>query len=361
MKNLPALFVIIPVYKAEAYLSQALESVLGQPYPNIEIVCVDDGSPDDSISILREYEKRYHNIHVIRQENGGVSRARNTGIEYVMAHGREGDFVAFLDADDCWAKAALTESFGNYLDGIDCVGLTSVRCSNDLSRITQPKVQEEKILNGGAASRWCHDQFHMGAMLYSVNLLRRYDIRFIPGLRYGEDSLFKSVCLFLADKIKLVNNTLYLYRENEVGAMHSRKFGIDYAPDIIRGYLQMEEFLKPYENENRGSTQSWHVMAGLYSLEMISEHYQQFRSKVTLEKFLGENPEFEQLIQEMKAADLSSKHQRILNCYRLSPRRFLWECRTVGYKLRLRNMMKKYNFVRNAHEKNHYPEQNIYL
>ena len=74
MLDTPVIHVIIPVYKAEKYIAQTLDSVIGQPYPNIQIICVDDGSPDDSIAILRDYEHRYENIHVIRQENGGVSK-----------------------------------------------------------------------------------------------------------------------------------------------------------------------------------------------------------------------------------------------------------------------------------------------
>lgn len=104
MVRKPTIYVIIPVYKAEKYIAQTLNSVLSQPYTNIEIICVDDGSPDDSISILRDYEKQYENVYVIRQENCGVSRSRNTGIDYALEHCSDGDYLTFLDADDLWTK-----------------------------------------------------------------------------------------------------------------------------------------------------------------------------------------------------------------------------------------------------------------
>ena len=85
--NLPKINVIIPVYKAERYIAQTLNSVLAQPYPNIQIICVDDGSPDNSIFILQEYAAKYSNIHIIRKKNEGVSSARNKGVEYVLGGG----------------------------------------------------------------------------------------------------------------------------------------------------------------------------------------------------------------------------------------------------------------------------------
>ena len=85
--NLPKINVIIPVYKAERFIAQTLNSVLSQPYPNIQVICVDDGSPDNSISILKEYAAKFRNIHIIRQKNAGVSAARNKGIEYVLGGG----------------------------------------------------------------------------------------------------------------------------------------------------------------------------------------------------------------------------------------------------------------------------------
>ena len=73
--------VIIPIYNAGAYLRRCLDSITGQTYENIEIICVDDGSSDDSGAICDEYAERDARIHVIHKENGGVSSARNAGLE----------------------------------------------------------------------------------------------------------------------------------------------------------------------------------------------------------------------------------------------------------------------------------------
>lgn len=361
MERKPTIYVIIPVYKAEKYIAQTLDSVLSQPYPNIKIICVDDGSPDDSISILRDYEKRFDNVHVIRQENGGVSSARNTGIDYVMEYANDEDFVAFLDADDCWARDALPVDFDALFEGMDCVGCTSIRCSNDLTRTMPPKSQTENVLCGGAVNRWCHDAFPMGAMLYGVRMLRRYGIRFISGLRYAEDTLFKTACQFLAGRIHLVDRLIYIYRENPASAMHVRKFGIEYMPDIIRGYLRTEEFLKPFETEKRGSVHFCHVMAGLYSLEMIAEHYQQWCTTTSLEHFLRENPEFEQLIGALDEGDLSEEHKQMLRLYRTDRRRFRWSNRMTGCILKIRLTLQKMPALAGTYERKRYSQPNCYL
>lgn len=87
--------VILPVYNAEEYLEQCLDSVIGQTLTDIEILCVDDGSTDNSLKILREYEKKDSRIRVISQKNAGAGAARNTGLCQA-----QGEYLSFLDSDD---------------------------------------------------------------------------------------------------------------------------------------------------------------------------------------------------------------------------------------------------------------------
>ena len=87
--------IIIPIYNVEKYLEECIESVLHQTYKNIEIILVNDGSPDNSDALCKKYEKKYNNIKYIYQDNQGVSVARNNGLKNAT-----GDFVYFLDADD---------------------------------------------------------------------------------------------------------------------------------------------------------------------------------------------------------------------------------------------------------------------
>lgn len=99
MREIPVISVIIPVYNAEKYVGKCLDSVLAQNYKNFEILCFNDGSPDSSLRILREYEKKDGRIKVIDQENMGVAKTRNKGIK--MARGK---YLVFVDNDDTVAK-----------------------------------------------------------------------------------------------------------------------------------------------------------------------------------------------------------------------------------------------------------------
>ena len=93
----PLFSIIVPIYNVERYLEQCIESVLAQDYQNYELILVDDGSPDNSIDICAKYAKQYSNIVFIHKINGGVSDARNAGIQIAR-----GEYLMFLDSDDYW-------------------------------------------------------------------------------------------------------------------------------------------------------------------------------------------------------------------------------------------------------------------
>lgn len=101
--------IIIPVYKVEKYLRECVDSVLCQTYPDIEIILVDDGSPDKCPAICDEYSKKNDNVRVVHKSNGGLSDARNAGLDVA-----QGDYVMFLDSDDWWDdKEALSKIDAN--------------------------------------------------------------------------------------------------------------------------------------------------------------------------------------------------------------------------------------------------------
>lgn len=95
MEMNPKVSVIIPVYNAEKYLRQCLDSVVNQTLRDIEIICVDDGSPDSSLSLLQKYASGDNRIKILQQENSGAGIARNKGL--AMASGK---YILFLDSDD---------------------------------------------------------------------------------------------------------------------------------------------------------------------------------------------------------------------------------------------------------------------
>ena len=95
MNGEPKISVIIPIYNTAAYLPRCLDSILQNTYRSLEIICVNDGSTDDSAVILERYAAADSRIIAVNQENAGVSAARNTGLDMAT-----GDFIAFVDSDD---------------------------------------------------------------------------------------------------------------------------------------------------------------------------------------------------------------------------------------------------------------------
>lgn len=98
--------VILPVYNAEKFIAQCLDSIMGQTLKEIEIICVDDGSTDNSLQIMKEYENKYSNIVVISQENAGAGAARNKGLKRA-----KGEYLSILDADDFFEPNMLEEAY----------------------------------------------------------------------------------------------------------------------------------------------------------------------------------------------------------------------------------------------------------
>lgn len=94
-QNAPLVSIIVPVYKTELYLRACLDSVYGQTYKNFEVICIDDGSPDNSISILKQFKQEHENFRYYSQNNQGLSATRNNGIRLA-----KGKYILPLDSDD---------------------------------------------------------------------------------------------------------------------------------------------------------------------------------------------------------------------------------------------------------------------
>ena len=114
--------VIVPIYNTENYIAGCIDSILRQTYTDLELILVDDGSKDNSLSICRQVALTDTRIHVLHQENKGVTAARKLGLEYA-----QGEFICFVDSDDKITSNALEILFSNMKDGVDIVICDSER------------------------------------------------------------------------------------------------------------------------------------------------------------------------------------------------------------------------------------------
>ena len=145
--------VVIPLYNKEHYIEKTISSVLNQTFQDFEIIVIDDGSKDKSLSKARKLEKRSEKIRVIEQENQGVSVARNTGVEYA-----KGDYIAFLDADDEWRD--------NYLETMEGKKLPKMSGFDLLEKLQNEKISIPQTI---IASACAMDEDKKKALEYNID------------------------------------------------------------------------------------------------------------------------------------------------------------------------------------------------
>lgn len=190
MENKPRISVVIPAYNAEGTVQRACVSVLEQDYPNVELIVVDDGSQDGTSAVLEALAGKHANLVLIRQENGGVSKARNTGMEKAA-----GDYLMFLDADDELAPGALEKTMEIALaEGCDIVAGTCLRVRPDgSSYVSDMPLEGEMCIWQGEEALSASLRDHPATYAVWAKLYRRDAIgetRFVEGKRLHEDSFF---------------------------------------------------------------------------------------------------------------------------------------------------------------------------
>lgn len=289
----------MPVYNCMSFIKTAVNSILLQTYRKIEIVLVDDGSTDGSSYICDDLQKNSGNIHVIHQNNMGVSAARNSGMKYVFSKNSENDiqnYIAFLDADDVWVSGFFNEYVIQLIErNYDLIGFQSAYANCNLTKRTVPVKLKTGTYYGGTSSVWLYGTQSFAAMLYNVAFLKKYNL-FFPAVKYSEDKIFSMQCMYLADRICLENKLLYLYRQNRKSAMYKRKVGIPYYTPIIDAYLESDKKMLCWKNDKRGELHEGTVLARIYIMDMINEHYQRFGSSQQLENLLQDRPEYREIL-----------------------------------------------------------------
>ena len=211
--------VIVPVYKVEKYLDRCIGSILNQTYTDYELILVDDGSPDRCGTICDAYAAAHPHIHVIHQANGGLSAARNSGIEWMHANS-DSQYVTFIDSDD-WIHPQYLEILmqGMSIPGaaVSMISLNRVtEYSDNFPRCNSPTA----ILHTGESLFLAHGT----ALNYSCGKLFRKEhfctLRFPVG-KIFEDVFTTYQILFTCGQIAFIDEPVYYYFYNTEGISHS--------------------------------------------------------------------------------------------------------------------------------------------
>lgn len=242
VEQVKSVSVIIPCYNCSRYLPQTLNSLLEQTCKDFQVICVNDGSTDDTPELLRRWQEAGElDLKIIHQENGGVSRARNTGIEAAQS-----EFILFLDGDDCYHREYVELMLRSVREsGADTVYCPLVRDMDKLAEVkpepenfrrhTQKEIMDNLMLRMGSYGFYCY--------LYRREVLMNEGIRFTPGVRYFEDREFNWKYLCHCQSAVWLAAPLYGYRKVE-GSVMSGKMTWERAEGGLNGIRQIEAYME---------------------------------------------------------------------------------------------------------------------
>lgn len=264
--NIIKISVIIPIYNVEKYIKQCLESVINQTLADIEIICIDDGSTDNSLQILEEYARVDKRFKVISQKNEGQGIARNKGIEIA-----KGEYIIFLDSDDWLEINALEflykEAKTKNMQVVQFDYINHDEYSKKSKYITFANEIENKYkarLNDGDTFNWKNYKegclynldLHIWNRIYNLDFIKKNKISFAP-TKNGEDHLFRNGILLCADKILYLNQYLYHYRTRKGSIVNTKDEinmciieNIDYLKDFLiehNFYNELNEEFEKYK------------------------------------------------------------------------------------------------------------------
>lgn len=293
--NEPLVSLIIPVYNTEKYLKNCLISALSQTYTNIEIIIVDDGSPDNSFLICEDFVKKDNRISLIRQKNLGLSGARNTGIQ-----ASKGRYILFLDSDDTLA-----------IDAVE--GLVSCACKNNSSIVVPNKYT--KIFEGSTKKRIEYHfkynnetitpidfglKYLIGkgrawratAVLYDAETIKSKNIEFPLGytaedIVFNLDFLSNAITVSIYEKSTLIN----LKREGSITTTYNKNMlkNFFYIDSKIVDFLSLNNVPEEIGYKYRYSLLCRNIILSFFNLMMLSQKETNLQDKYRNFKKVLEN------------------------------------------------------------------------
>ncbi len=213
--------VVIPMYNSEKTIRHCLQSVICQTYNNIEIIIIDDGSTDASQQIVNEFSEKDPRIKYVRQPNGGVSRARNHGIDI-----SEGRFICFIDSDDAVQKDYIQMMYEKISeiksDFVICgykeiegeIAVDRLLADEDINKLQGTPKMDLWILRSFISAPW--------AKLFSMEIIKKHNLCFREDMTIAEDQYFNYHYLTYCKKISYINSPSYVYYNNVGGLSHKK-------------------------------------------------------------------------------------------------------------------------------------------
>lgn len=205
--------IIVPVYNVDKYLERCLESVINQSYKKLEIILVDDGSTDDSGTICDEYKKKDSRILVVHKENGGLSDARNAGINLAT-----GEYLTFIDSDD-YVSTDMIKCMVDLAEKLSCKVIQCKFVSGSDANFQFTYSGKYSIYNANYAFETRDVKVTAWGKLYDIDLIRG---RFFPIGKINEDEFYTYQCIYEGGNIAVMDDALYYYYQRPESIMHKK-------------------------------------------------------------------------------------------------------------------------------------------
>lgn len=238
----PLFSLIVPVYKVEKYLPKCIDSILNQTFSDFELLLIDDGSPDGCGVICDQYANADERVCVFHKQNGGVSSARNTGLEHVR-----GEWILFVDSDDWIATdmlGSIVSVIGRYPD-IDLI-------SFGIMKVHSSGKTDEMFLIGQAGVTDINNfqyNYSFSSCCYCTKKIKKYNLMFSKNIKYAEDQEFLIKYLTISQKYYQSPDYFYFYLDRDDSAMW-QKLNTQNCIDHIRVCSNLVDFFTLNKTRN---------------------------------------------------------------------------------------------------------------
>lgn len=294
--------IIIPVYNVEKFLRECLDSITSQTLKNFEVICVNDGSTDNSLAILQDYANKDSRFKIISQENQGPGIARNNAIDIA-----QGQYLLFVDPDDFIEPNTLEKIYGKFQQtDVDVIQFDFSTCKENgrynsfksfkkrMHKNFHYSIKDNEIYNW----RNIKKKNLQGMSLcvwdkaYKMNLIKANNIRLAPN-KHGEDHIFSISSNLLADKILYINKAFYHYRTrlgSSVNKPSNDNFCIFENIKLLRNFLMNNNLFDEYKvgfEDYVSTALSWHYSnIPIESVDKYLNKCKEILSTQNYEKFL---------------------------------------------------------------------------
>lgn len=233
--------VVVPIYNMEKYLTRCLDCLINQTLSDMEIICVNNGSTDNSAKILNAYQTKYSKVKIVNTQNTGVSAARNSGVEIA-----NGEFIGFADPDD-WVDTDYYEKLFNSVKAtnseIAVSGILRVTKGKEHSHLSFVKVEETSDTNKKFELCQVPEKSYVWNKIYNLQKLKETKIKFEEGIIY-EDLIWTPQVLYQLGKLVTVPDTYYHYYRH--GNSLVKRKDSKAKTNLIYAQKTTEDFIKSH-------------------------------------------------------------------------------------------------------------------